>query len=200
MHTVQELEAILPTLNSTFAASLVEQSKRRTLSDKQMFWVDKLVAEASALKPEAANVGDLSGITALFDKAKQHLKFPAIVMSVPAANMTVRINVAGVQAKQPGSLNVASGEKPAFDGQRTWYGRVTVGGLYVPSNSAGTHTAAITERLIAFAKDPAGIAAEHGRLTGRCCFCNLHLSDERSTAVGYGKTCAKNYGLMWGTK
>ncbi len=166
----------------------------------------KLVPQSKPA-PVAVNVGDLSAINALFDKARQHLKFPAIVMSVPAANMMlVRISVAGAQAKHPGTLNVTSGEKPIeelFNGRRAWYGRVMKNGDYVPANDVGDKVAkdapnAITERLKAFAADPAGIAAEHGRLTGRCCFCNKHLQDERSTAVGYGATCASHYGLPWG--
>lgn len=196
MHTIDELKAVLPTLkNPTFAASLIEQSERRALSDKQMFWVNKIVEDAAKPAPTAVNVGDLSAINALFDKARQHLKFPAIVMSVPAANMTVRINVAGQGARFPGSLNVTSGEKPAFDDRRTWFGRVHKDGNYEPTSNANP---AIVDRLVAFAADPAGIAAEHGRLTGRCCFCNKHLQDERSTAVGYGATCASHYGLPWG--
>jgi hypothetical protein len=196
MHSIDELKAVLSTLkNPTFAASLIEQSERRALSDKQMYWVNKIVEDAAKSAPVAVNVGDLSAINALFDKARQHLKFPAIVMSVPAANMTVRINVAGQGARFPGSLNVTSGEKPAFDERRTWFGRVHKDGNY---ESRGNADEAITERLKAFAADPAGIASEHGRLTGRCCFCNKHLQDERSTAVGYGATCASHYGLPWG--
>lgn len=196
MHTVTELEALLPTLkNPTFAASLVAQSKTRGLSDKQMYWVNKIVEDAAKPAPVAVNVGDLSAINALFDRASQHLKFPAIVMSVPAANMLMRINVAGLSARFPGSLNVTSGEKPIEGMKRAWYGRVMKDGAYTPS--AGAHSA-IVERLRAFAADPAGIAAEHGKLTGRCCFCNRHLQDERSTAVGYGAICADHYGLAWG--
>lgn len=203
MHTVQELEVALPTLpvsKQSFAQSLIDQSKARGLSDKQMFWVNKLIEDATKPATEAVKVGDLSGINALFDKAREHLKFPAIVMSVPAASMTIRINVAGPSAKFPGTLNVTSGEKPVFDERRTWYGRVMKDGSYTPSDKAATMFTAISERLTAFAADPAAVAAEHGRLTGRCCFCNLHLSDERSTAVGYGKTCARHFGLPWGVK
>lgn len=197
-HTVQELEAALPTLptsKQSFAASLIAQASSRGLSDKQMYWVNKLIDDAAKPAPTAVNVGDLSAINALFDKARAHLKYPAIVMSVPAAQMTIRINVAGPSAKFPGSLNVCSGEKPAMDERRTWFGRVMKDGAYTPS--ANAHDA-IVERLRAFAADPAGIAAEHGKLTGRCCFCNRHLQDERSTAVGYGATCAAHYGLSWG--
>jgi len=204
MSDIETLEAaiatgIVPANNLAFAQSLVDQSKQRALSDKQMFWVKKLGTPA-APAAEAVKVGDLTGINQLFDKARQHLKFPAIVMSVPAANMTIRINVAGPSAKHPGTLNVTSGEKPAYDERRTWFGRVMKDGSYVASDKAAMNATAISERLIAFAADPVGIASEHGRLTGRCCFCNLHLTDERSTAVGYGKTCAGHYGLPWGAK
>jgi Family of unknown function (DUF6011) len=206
MYTVQELAAALPTLPPSkqgFAASLIEQSARRALSDKQLFWVNKLTEDARrpvAPAPTAVNVGNLAGIQALFNKARQHLKFPAIVMSVPAAGLAIRINVAGPSARYPGSLNVTSGEKPSPGERREWYGRVQRDGAYEPSAKAGPSALSISERLVAFAADPAGIAAEHGRLTGRCCFCNIALSDERSTNVGYGKTCAGHYGLPWGER
>lgn len=156
----------------------------------------KLVQPSKSLEVKA-NVGDLSRIITMFDKAREHLKFPAIVMSVPAAGISVRINVAGSGARFPGSLNVQSGENPGLGGSRAWFGRVHKDGNYEARGNAENE---ITERLVAFAKDPLKIAAEHGRLTGRCCFCNRHLQDERSTAVGYGPTCAEHYGLEWGVK
>jgi Family of unknown function (DUF6011) len=203
--TVQELVTVLPALppsQQSFAASLIEQSGRRALSEKQMFWVNKLVQQASQPAPAApatAQIGDLSGITALFDKARRHLKFPAIVMSVPAASRLVRINVAGERARFPGTLNVTSGEKPTGEG-REWFGRVKLNGTYEPSARASEISAAITARLVEFAADPARVASEHGKLVGRCCFCNIALTDERSTAVGYGKICAEHYGLSWGER
>jgi hypothetical protein len=201
--SIQELTAALsklPASKQPFALSLIEQSGRRALSEKQIFWVNKLITDAKtpAVAPAAVNVGNLQGINELFGKAHKHLKFPAVVMSVPAAMcMMVRISVAGPKAKFPGTLNVTSGEKPEGE-RREWYGRVMLDGSYLPSNGAGSKAQAISDRLKAFAADPAGVAAEHGLLTGRCCFCNIHLSDTRSTAVGYGKTCAAHYGLTWG--
>lgn len=41
-------------------------------------------------------------------------------------------------------------------------------------------------------------AAAFGHSYGRCVFCHKQLSDERSTEVGYGGTCAKKYHLPWG--
>jgi hypothetical protein len=153
----------------------------------------------------AQRIGDLSALLALFDKARERLQYPAIVLSVPeiaptgaqaVGVWTVRISVAGERARVPGSLTVTEGERG--DEGRDWLGRVTRDGTYTPSNKANGRTEAITKRLRDFAANPAKVAAEHGRLTGRCCFCHLKLSDERSTAVGYGATCASNYGLPWG--
>jgi len=156
----------------------------------------RIAPKATAVRA-TAQVGNLSGVLALFEKAKQHLKYPAIVMSVPAAgSLAIRINVAGEQARVPGSLNVTNFEKPT-EGRRQWFGRIHRSGEFERTDAA---TDAIVDRLVAFAADPAGVAAEHGRLTGRCCFCNQALTDERSTAVGYGSTCADHYGLPWGAR
>ena len=73
--------------------------------------------------------------------------------------------------------------------------RVLRDGTY---QAAGLHGEAISARLKEFAASPAKIAADHDRLTGRCCFCNTVLSNDKSTAVGYGETCANHYGLPWG--
>lgn len=161
------------------------------------------IAEASAAAPVAgAKVGDLSGILQLFDNAKKHLKYPAIVLGLPALTDGIRISVAGERARFPGSLTVVRGEKPAEGERREWLGRVLLDGTYQPSPAerGGLLSRSIEAKLREFAAEPARVASEHGRLTGRCCFCNRPLTDERSTAVGYGKTCAEHFGLEWGTK
>lgn len=180
---------------------------RWNAADKCWMVPAHVAAQAQALVPVAAapaakaKIGELSGIMALFDKARKHLKFPAVELGVPALgpDFAMRISLAGAQAREPGSVTVTSAEKSGFDGRREWFGRVSLDGTYQPSQKVAD-AAAITARLQAFAADPAGIAAEHGRLTGRCCFCRLPLTDERSTAVGYGAKCADNYGLPWGAR
>jgi hypothetical protein len=157
------------------------------------------VYEAAPPKPAATvAVGDMAGVLALFAKAKEKLKYPAVVLSVPAAEMTIRLSVAGPAAKVPGSITVLDANK-GFDG-RDWFGRITTDGAFQPSNKLNGRTEAVAKRLAEFACDPAKVAAEHGKLTGNCCFCNKVLSDDRSTEVGYGKTCAANYSLPWGAK
>jgi hypothetical protein len=158
-------------------------------------WVYAIAAEA----PAAVNsqpVGNLSGVMALFAKAKAHLRYPAIVLSVPALGETIRVSVAGEQARFPGSLNVVNYNRMNDAGRKFWYGRVHQDGRF----ESKAECREIGERLSAFAADPVKIATEHGRLTGRCCFCNLALTDARSTAVGYGSTCAGHYGLPWGDR
>jgi Family of unknown function (DUF6011) len=158
--------------------------------------VYEIVAQQEQQNGASKNVGDLSGILALFERAKAHLKFPAIVLGVPAlgTDFAIRINVAGSRAKVPGSLTVLDADKG--DDGREWFGRVLLDSTY--QAKAGT-APAIADRLREFAADPVKIAGDHGRLTGRCCFCNIRLSDPRSTVVGYGRICADHFGLPWGS-
>jgi hypothetical protein len=140
-------------------------------------------------------VGDLSGIVALFDRARQHLRFPAIVLD------GFRVNVAGGRAREPGSLTVTSVDRTQYSTrfgggeQRQYFGRVTRAGIFEPARGAPEGLGA---KLRQFACDPAGEAARYGRLHGVCCFCNKPLRDERSTSVGYGPVCADHFGLPWG--
>jgi Family of unknown function (DUF6011) len=174
--------------------------KRETLGD--FVGVDRfsgwqVFRIAKAPQQGTLALGDLGGVLALFAKAKQHLKYPAIVLDVREIGSTLRLSIAGPQAKVPGSITVTSG---GSYGDREWLGRVTTDGNYQPSRAANGRTDAIVKRLQAFACDPAGVAKDNALLTGRCCFCNLPLKDERSTAVGYGQTCASHWGQPWGVK
>lgn len=163
------------------------------------------------VKAEAAaptKIGDLSGILALFNTAKTHLKRPTIVLGLPHPQNrdvlagTIRINVAGERSKVPGSLTVLDGERDETSGERDWFGRILLDGTYQPSRTASTGQLAtrIIDRLREFAADPDGIAKHSATLTGKCCYCNNRLKDERSTAVGYGATCADHYGRPWGAR
>lgn len=163
------------------------------------FGIVRLFAIAEQPRPAAApaeTVGDLSGIFALFQRARQHLRFPAIVLNVPGYSDAMRISVAGQAAREPGSLTVTANEERVM-GRRRWFGRVLTNGSFQPGRDV---PAGVADQLRRFAANPVEVAAEHGRLTGRCCFCNHALEDERSTSVGYGPVCAEHYGLPWGTR
>lgn len=205
MEKIDQLRAVIGKLSEndqSFARSLIRGHERyRSFSQKQAVYVDKLIARANGEGPR--KVGDMAGILALFDRAKKHLKYPAIVLGVPelGPDVSIRVNVAGARAKIPGSLTVVDGNKDD-DGERSWLGRILLDGVFMPSNECIDSLAApaIGKRLAEFAANPSRVAGEHGRLTGRCCFCRIRLTDERSTAVGYGATCAKNFGLEYPAK
>lgn len=200
MTPIETLRAVLPKLNAhsqSFAESLILQYESRgRLSDRQWHFVQELARRADEPAPEATDVGSVKGVVDLLERASQHLKRPAVI--VRANDRDLRLNIAGANAKVPGSINVCS--LGGYD-DRKWYGRVTREGQFEPSRKFDETTqTAIAAALRAMANDPAKAAAEYGHLTGVCCFCRHKLDDPRSTAFGYGKTCAGHYGLPWGAK
>lgn len=144
---------------------------------------------AQAPTAPAQPVGSLARIVAMFAKAAEHLKYPAIVLD------GIRISVAGERAREPGSLTVTTADK-GDDGRRAYLGRVTRAGVFEPARTVSPWP--IVDQLRAFAENPERVAGDYGRLHGACCFCRKALSDERSTAVGYGPICADHFGLPWG--
>lgn len=203
MLKLEALEANLDKLSPkdrTFADGLISsvRTQRRTPSEKQAYWINRLADRATSPAPEREKtaLGNFAGIKGLFDKARRHLKRPAIVLGWHDGQEHIhelRLSLASERARVPGSVNVVG------DPSGTWFGRILADGAFEHS-PRDTTPPEVTDLLTRFACDPAGVAAEHGKLTGKCCFCNLPLTNDRSTAVGYGPTCAKNYGLPWGAK
>jgi len=183
--------------SGAFPKSLIRQfQKKGDLSDKQWYWVEELVKPKE--KPAGVEVGDLEGVYELFQKAMQHLKWPKIVLVCQGIDDCIRLGVCGQRSKYTGQINVTT---DGAWGDRTYLGRIDIQGTFHPSWKAAVETVnMVTQTLQEFAADPAGVAAEHGKLTGNCCFCNTKLTDERSTEVGYGPVCAGHYGLPWGKK
>jgi hypothetical protein len=132
-----------------------------------------------------------AGILALFDKAAQHLKYPKIRLQTPSGQ-PVQLYRSGPKSKHPGQLAVTDGMKYGFN---KFFGRIDQAGTFFAGSHSHPELVSLLEEL---SKDPAGVASRYGKLTGNCCFCGLPLSDERSTAVGYGKICAGHYQLPWG--
>jgi hypothetical protein len=194
---IEKLQSVLGKLSprdAKFAADLIGSFYRyKGLTPKQAPWVDTLIGRAEAPKVEQpkVNVGGFEGVIDLFKRAQQHLKYPKIVLQ--CAGEKVILSVAGPQSKAPGSVNVA-GE--GYYPNRKWFGRVSPDGQWEPSASIQAQMLSALQTLLTdFSNDPASVAQKHGQLTGNCCFCNTALTDERSTAVGFGPVCAKHYGL-----
>ena len=140
--------------------------------------------------PQATEQIDLSGLCALLNRAQGKLKRPAIVLAVQSGD-EIKVAIAGSASRHRGSVMIAS---PHFGG--AYYGRVTDGGFF-PGRDFNPEVGQLLHDL---ASDPEGTASKHGHLTGKCCFCNRKLEDERSTEVGYGPVCAESFGLKWGKK
>jgi hypothetical protein len=183
--------------DQAFANSLMNS---RTLSAKQHQWIAILADRATSAKapPVAQHVGDIQPIVALVDRARSRLKWPSITLETKAGTM-LRVSVAGPSAREPGSITITDAVRRNAEGKRLWLGRITKAGAF-ESSRACSNPGDVAETLSLFAANPAGIAAEYGHRHGHCCFCIKPLDDERSTAVGYGPTCAKNWDLPWGAK
>lgn len=134
---------------------------------------------------------NVAGIMDLFTKALVHLKFPKIRLTT-LTGQTLVLRLAGRMSRTPGHLIVTDG---AAFGVNKYFGRIDPQGNWNPGRDSSPE---VVELLNKLSTDPAGVAAAYGKLTGNCCFCNLPLSDPRSTQVGYGKVCADHYALPWG--
>jgi len=192
---VSELDDVvskLPEKDRAFARSLIDYfNSKGALSYKQEEWVLRLVEKAGKPVKEVESVGSLAGLFGLFVKAKKHLKWPSISLEVEGKPVALK---SSLNNKKYGAIvNVTDG-RPY--GANTWYGRVNENGEWTQNSYLKeAELEPVRKVLKSMSEDPAGTAKAYGLLTGRCCFCNKHLTDEKSTAAGFGPVCAKHYGL-----
>lgn len=194
---VQSLMTVQPKLGNSdrdFAGSLISNFNRYgRLSEKQMAWVNTLVARAMAPKtmPVVTETVNFQAIQDLFDRAAKNLRRIKIKLQAPNGQ-PVAFGRAGALSKYAGQIMITDGQP---FGQNKFFGRIDVDGSFYGTRSADQP---VVDLVKEFAGDPAGTAGRYGRLTGGCSFCNHSLKDDRSTEVGYGPVCAKNFGLVWG--
>jgi hypothetical protein len=188
----------LPAKDQDFATSLLDQLERKgKLSDRQWFWVDTLAARIGEgpAEPMTLDVGDFAGVIALFEKARQHLKYPRVRLQLPDGRPLV-LALAGPGSSRAGWVTMTDG-RPF--GENLFYGRVSPAGNWEMGHAIDEIVGdAVAELLHRLAADPEQVASSYGKLTGCCCFCTSQLSDPKSTEVGYGPVCAKRWGLPWG--
>lgn len=198
---IQQLIGVLDKLSTKdrdFAESLIRGYKKYdSLSAKQEQWVQTLINRATHPqqdKPPAASLGDFSKMYNLFMVAKASgLKFPKLRLQIDAETPVV-LAMSGPNSKVPNSINVNNGEKFGNPKNR-WYGRISKSGAWTQPYNAYPELPAVADLLKQMGDDPAATAEKYGKMTGYCCFCGLKLTDEKSTAAGYGPVCAKNWGL-----
>jgi hypothetical protein len=170
-----------------FTPAALNQMNQGTISEL----IDQLKAAPRRAQPAAASVVlDFAPMIRIFRHAAEHLKYPKVRLQTPNGTVII-LSLAGPRSRHAGGIYV-KGEGTYPDAP--YYGCIASDGSHAISNPQ------VLTLLQRFSADPAGVASEYGRLHGRCCFCNLPLNDERSTAVGYGPVCADHYNLPWGTE
>jgi hypothetical protein len=209
---IEQLIAALPSLSANsqaFAQSLINQSRTRTLSDKQMFYVDKMLRDVAKPAAPTAEIGSMDAVVAMFDRFAERKANPSVVLILASheedgrvvVDEEVRVSRYGAQSKYVGQIKVASHthfEDGQFGPQGRWYGTITKEGEFKGNRRHAEVFGGIAKLMTTFCAAPAKTATEHGKLMARCVFCYKSLSAEDSAGVGYGATCAKKHGMPYG--
>lgn len=182
---------------------------RGYLSAKQKMWADKLYAETEAkLKAQAAPAADTAfaelpqvkadRVFDLFDTAKAAgVKYPKITIVMHGHDHRhLRLYLSGPASKAPGTLQMLT-EDDTGD-LKAWLGRIGRDNHVTASYHGKAHLEAALRTVRELNENPAEAAADHGHLTGNCCFCHKLIKTDASLAVGYGPKCAEKFGLPWG--
>lgn len=175
-----------------FLQSLISQYvEKEKLSEKQWYWVGKLV-ERAMLTKEAKGVpefeerpGLFAPIMALFDKAGDKLKTPTIVIHNEEGTIAL------VKGKDQVYVKAGAGYYEQLFGRLNRYGDFSANHLTKPGPN-------VYRLLLQLADNPVRAAQNSAKLSGKCSFCNSGLEDPKSIAAGYGPTCAKHFSLPWG--
>ena len=132
-------------------------------------------------------------LMSLFARVKATgLKTPSVYLAIEngTEQIDVELSMAPDSGRNPGCLYVKVGGDYA--------GKVTPNGRYEHSHRSlfgRDKLPQLIELLNRFSLDPETVAKQYGRITGRCCFCHLKLSNRVSIYNGYGPVCAEHYGL-----
>jgi hypothetical protein len=149
----------------------------------------ELVSLAEFGDPEPIVVG--TAIPRLFSDAfSSKLRYPKVLLARRGA-MDVLLKPAPRSSKWAGSVRVfVEVDYKEYD----YAGSIGTDGILRPNSAMTTD---IVKLLRRFSDDPIAVAAECGQVSGNCSFCRSALSDPRSTAHGYGETCARAWRLPW---
>ena len=171
-----------------FAQSLLQQSKTRLLSPKQIHWVSVLAEKASghtqAKTSNAQKAQLFSSVRDMFDRA----------VGTGARKMAVRLEDSdGVKLK----LSLASDRVRlhfAEQGENgRYFGYIDANGEFNETRSQPSNATMLA--LIELDKDPKAAAISYGRRTGTCCMCGRELTNGVSIEAGIGPICAEKLGF-----
>jgi hypothetical protein len=175
--------------DTMFTKSLCDYTAK-PMSEKQVYWLRHMYAKALGLLQDNATPVELGGYKGVIDilkTAKKHLKYPVIALSTPKGE-TLCLKLSPDQEK------VYVTDKGGYGS--VYYGKINTEGTWEKTNMVNHDLESSIGRVLKqMSEDPITTAKKYAVLTGRCCFCNLKLTDKKSTAAGFGETCAKHYGL-----
>jgi hypothetical protein len=183
-------------ISSGFATSLFSQfEKRGTLSDKQWGWVLKLVDQVDNPPPPSQKLPNIKGVLALMKRAvdPKGKTFPKLWLKLSDSDL--RIHRATSASKYNGQLMLTDGKGY---GRNLYFGRIDTKGDLFLAYEGKQRSQEIIDLLTRLVADPEKVVSEYGNLSGNCFACHKQLTDDRSIRVGYGKVCAKKFGLRWG--
>jgi len=186
----------MPLGKNSFACSLAANyCQYKNLSEKQMLWARKLIAdweqkEADRIAnkaPEAPKLQFKNIALMLRFARKQGIKRPVIRMGEFKVSLHKR--------KSDGATYVAVKQRIAesvntFD----YIGSLDENGFMLRNLSQKAQDA-----LKAADVNPLDHAKGYGATTAECCFCGKELTTNESKTAGYGPICAGHYGLPWGS-
>lgn len=196
--TLDQAAQILSGINNSFSQELVNDHMRNPsgMSPNRKAWLlvkaQQVLDQASKSVEPQVITDNMGGVLKVFEKAKQHLKFPKIRLQLPDGSPVV-LSVAGSNSRNPGSVVVNDGGR--YPSNR-FYGYLHLDGSF---SSGRAYCGEVGVLLREFAIDPAGVSSKYGKSTGSCCFCGLPLTNGKggSASVGYGPDCADHWGLPW---
>jgi hypothetical protein len=207
-----------------FLLSLLSQATERELSSEQYWWLHKRVLDNRAKTIEAnweENYKQSEGaacfpaIRAMMDKAKaiakarqektgRNVKPPKLHYRSEEDReiiISYKYEEPNVYTENWAKIGTLKTEFGWFIPSENMKNFSNVVHLMVDNNDVATLGDIFEDfkKSLYFLNDcPQEAAKSYGRLTGRCCFCQLPLTRSESIAAGYGPVCATSYGLPWG--
>ena len=183
-----------------FGSSLCDQYfSRLSLSEKQWYWVGKLLEQAGAMPTAAAKTEDSiqevfngTKIKALFAEASKYLKYPRLRYKTDGGSKIVFSYAAETGSNWHGCTFIDNGGKE----NKVRYGFIDRNGNGRINRESTTEVKGLIRGI---AKDPTHVAKLQGQKYTYCCFCGLELTNKSSVHHGYGPICAENWGLSWGS-
>src|SRR5258708_1143510 len=130
----------------------------------------------------------------LFDKARQHLKWPSLTIQQYVDE--AKFDRAQIRLSSGTDLDIiwVSNGLGKGNPNNKLYGRFSRTNFIAYRNDVFDIIPIMQE----LCEDPIKFGALHVQQYKHCCFCNTELTSKTSLFAGYGPICADNWGLPWG--